>query len=478
MFDITKLDEMVKKSMKMLDVPGVQIGIVEKGKVIYQKAFGYADIENNIPMRTEHYLPIGSSTKSFTATAIMQLVEKGELDIDAPIRNYIPEFEIYDKYLSGIVTTRDLLCHRTGVPRHEMMWVNWDDLDREDLVLNRIKHLEANTDFRTTFQYQNQMYVVLGYLIERITGQKWESYVSEHIMKPLGIEKYSYCVPYLQDTLEYAKLYAGTREQGYQELKPLIIDAIGPAGSINMPISSFITWLKWNLKCGNTCDILSEQYFKELTKINIPYTILPFDVPGRKELGYSMGWTIDEYKGYRIVDHGGNVNGATALISYIPEKELGCVILTNANSSMFGYAFSMMLYDYYLSEELSLRWFDLYSQSMKDLIAEMTKEIMGLYERKIEKTKYSHELSAYCGTFSHQGYGDITIKEVDGNLTARLHENTLDLSHHHYDVFTFILFGSPFTLNFLTSADGEINALEIPLEPAVKPIVFKRISID
>lgn len=470
------LDDAIHKAMSAMNVPGAQVAIIKDGKVIYSEAFGYADLDEKIPMTGSHILPIGSSSKSFTAAAAVMLAGEGKLKLDEPVRTYMPEFRLYDPVASEQATTRDLLCHRTGIPRHDLMWLNWDDLNREDLVVNRIRHLKNSIPFRSGFQYQNHMFAILGYMIEKISGKRWEEFIEERILGPLGIKEYSFSIPYPDGSGKYAKLYTPDENGVNKENAPLIIDAMGPAGSINTTVDELAKWVIFNLNGGKAEEkrLVSEALFKELHKPNIPYQILPFGFPERVTIGYALGWTIDSFRGHKVIDHGGNVNGGSALISFMPDDNIGCAVLTNGNSNLLGTALSMELYDRYLGYEGQRNWFAAYQDGMNASTAAMKKQLYAIYATKIEGKAYSHALEEYAGEYTHAGYGDIRLTVKGDALHMQFHNNSIDVKHLHYDIFTFELFDSPYTISFATGVDGKIVSLSIPLEPLAEPILFMK----
>lgn len=473
---LSGLDELIEKAMSELNVPGAQVAIVKDGEVIHSASYGYANLQAQVPMTKEHILPIGSSSKSFTAAAIALLASEGKLKLDAPIRTYIPEFELSDPVATAQATPRDLLCHRTGLPRHELMWYKWDDMKREDLVLNRLRHLKNNLPFRSGFQYSNQMYAALGYLIERVSGQTWERFVEERLFAPLGINEYSFSIPYPDASGKYARLYTPDASGVNQENEPLVIDAMGPAGSINTTADQLAQWIAFQMNGGKAGEdsLIDAALFNELHKPNLPYQILPFDFPERVTAGYALGWTVDYFRGHKVVDHGGNVSGGSALISFMPGHNIGCAILTNANSNPFGTALSMEIYDRYLGHQGEKNWFTSYQDGMNALLAAMKGQQSAIYETKIEGKPHSHALDEYVGVYVHPGYGEIEITLKDDRLHMKYHHNAMEVAHLHYDIFTFELLGGAQPLSFATEIDGKIASLSIPFEPTVEPIQFTR----
>ncbi|WP_018751135.1 serine hydrolase [Paenibacillus sanguinis] len=468
------LGETIQTAMTEMNVPGAQVAIVKNGEVIYSEAFGYANLQREISLTPGHMLPIGSSSKSFTATAIAMLVQEGKLDLDMPMRTYLPEFELADPVATLQATPRDLLCHRTGLPRHEMLWFNRNDLDRKDLAENLIRHLPANAPFRSRWQYQNSMYSVLGHLIEKVSGLPWETFVEERIFAPLGIQEYSFRIPYPDESGKYASLYTPDEKGVNQENVPLIIDAMGPAGSINLPAEELAKWLVFNLNSGQAGGkaLLDATLLKELHTPNIPYQLLPFELPERVNAGYALGWMVDYFRGHKLVDHGGNVNGGSALISLLPDQEIGCAILTNANGNLFGTALSMEIYDRCLGVDDGKNWFHFYQEGMNSLLTAMKGTQTDIYDTKLENKPYSHALDEYVGEYKHPAYGTIRIMLQDEGLHMQFNNNHMELKHLHYDIFIFELFGDTYPASFATAVDGSIASVSIPLEPTIDPLVF------
>lgn len=466
------LRELIEQGMQQMNVPGATVAIVKDGQLVWSEAFGFADVENGVKMTTDHILPIGSSSKAFTATAAVMLSAEGKLDLDRPIRHYLPEFELADPIASREASTRDLLCHRTGLPRHDLMWIGWDDLDRRDLVVNRLQHLPANKPFRTAWQYQNHMFATVGYLVERVTGQKWEDFVRERIFTPLGMTKTSFQV---EADPQYAKLYT-ERDDVVEANSPLRLDAIGPAGSINATAEQMANWVLFNLNRGKVGDqvLIDEQVFAELHTPNIPYKLLPFEFEERVTLGYGLGWFVDLHRGHKTVEHGGNVNGASALVAMMPELNLGCVVLTNADGTTLGYAVVNEIYDRFLGLGGRKDWVEAYHSAMGQIRGPMLAKAKEIYQTKIEGKPHSHELSEYTGTYSHPGYGEAIVTLQERGLCLQFHANRLELRHLHYDIFTFETMGMPFPVSFRTGVKGDIESLCIPFEGQTAPIEFTR----
>ena len=178
-------DAFANQELRDWKCDGFAIAVVKDGKVILSKGYGLRDVKKNLPVTEKTLFAIGSSTKSFTVTSMGVLVDQGKLDWDKPVRDYLPDFRLWDQFATERMTPRDLVTHRSGLPRHDLMWYN-SPFSREELF-SRLRYLEPNKDFRTTFQYQNLMFMTAGYLAGHVAGTSWEQLVHDVIFEPLGM---------------------------------------------------------------------------------------------------------------------------------------------------------------------------------------------------------------------------------------------------------------------------------------------------
>jgi len=472
-----EVEALVLRGLEEVGVEGAAVAIVKDGEVILAEAYGFADRENNIPLTIEHALPIGSSSKAFTATGVMMLASEGKLDIDKPIRDYMPRFSLDDPTARD-VTTRDILCHRTGLPRHDLFWITWPDVGRDDLIFNRLRHLKANKPFRSKWEYNNHMFAAAGKLIEELSQQSWEDFTRERIFKPLGMTSSFFWQDKPTD-IKQPVLYKdedGKRVPCVSENVP----ALGPAGSIRATITDMAQWLKFNLAKGKVGDeaLMDEASFAALWEPNISYKLLPFEVPETMSLGYGLGWFIDCYRGETRICHGGNVSGSTTEVSMLPEKNIGVVVLTNQNSTVLTYVLASQIQDLLLGRECGTDWVVFW----KDEFEKMKKEQEGQFEAlrtAVPDKPMSHEGAEYTGKFEHPGYGEISVsydEAAENRLCLNMHGNNFPLIHMHYDVFRFETHEIPIPVIFRTDARGDISAIDIHMEMSLPEFIsYKRV---
>ena len=258
----------VRRSMKDWDIPGAAVGIVKGGRTIYTKGFSLRDVNHDLPVTENTLFGIASCTKAFTATAIGILVDEGKLAWDKPVREYLPEFKMYDPVATEQATLRDLLTHRTGLPRHDMVWSD-PSATREEL-LKRLGHLMPSKDFRSVYQYNSLMYMAAGAVLEKVTGQTWEQFVKERILFPVGMNDSRFwtddfskednlALGYLNTErgIRPAPRYAGSHNMPY---------AIAPAGSIVSNVGDMCRWLQLQMRAGKIRGnvIVSERNLSEI----------------------------------------------------------------------------------------------------------------------------------------------------------------------------------------------------------------------
>ncbi|HEV2582450.1 MAG TPA: serine hydrolase domain-containing protein, partial [Ktedonobacteraceae bacterium] len=204
-------DAFVLSVMQDAGVPGLGLAVVKDTEVILEQGFGKRNVAENLDVTPQTLFAIGSATKAFTAMALAILVKEGKLDWNVPVRHYLPTFRLHDPVASERLTSRDLLIHNSGLPGYNAVWYN-STISRKELV-NRLRHFEPTYDLRTTWQYQNMMYMTAGYLVEMITGQTWEAFVQQRILEPLGMNSTNFSVHDSQQTPDFALPYKEIKDE-------------------------------------------------------------------------------------------------------------------------------------------------------------------------------------------------------------------------------------------------------------------------
>ncbi len=245
--ELSGFTESVDELMKSDEVPGLAVCVVKDGEVVYTNGFGYRDLGKELPVTPRTLFPIGSSTKAFTAMTVGILVDDGKVEWDAPVVEYLPDFRLHDEYATLHTTPRDLLCHRTGLPRYDF-FAFFPPPDRET-SFRRLRYLEPSAGFREFFQYSNLMYVVAGVLVERLSGTSWERFVTDRIFAPLGMRSGNFTVADLRASGDFAQPHADAGG-AVTEVPFRDTSWAGPAGSINSGVEEMTRWLQLHVKGG------------------------------------------------------------------------------------------------------------------------------------------------------------------------------------------------------------------------------------
>ncbi len=478
------LDSVSNKALKDFHAAGIAIAVVEKNKIVYTGGFGYRDNEKKLPVTANTLFAIGSCTKAFTASILGMLEKEGRLDLDKPVINYLPALRFQNEYTTQQATLRDLMSHRTGLPRHDISWYAFPTT--RDSLVQRIAFFEPTAPLRQIWQYNNFMYLVQGVVGEKITGKSWEENVRERIFQPLGMSASNFSVRDMQKSSDASK--------GYYEKKDSIrlmdyynIDAMGPAGAINSSANEMANWLMTWLYGGkfNGKEIIPASFVNQaMSSQMVSGAGLPDKLSPDVQLStYGFAWGISSYRGHYRVQHGGNIDGFSAITCFFPYDSVGIVVLINQNGSAVPGVIRNFIADKMLKlpsrDWLSITKAAVFQQKMA---AAVTKKSDSLYHKL--NTKPSHPLSDYTGVYENPGYGKIQVILKKDSLIAVSPNLNMWLQHYHYDVFKpFSLKeaidmeeDNPVRFQFDMNATGDISGIAtIGLEPAVKQVVFAKL---
>jgi CubicO group peptidase (beta-lactamase class C family) len=482
MQNIDRLDAIIEPLLDTARIPGAALAIVADGKIVFAKGYGYRNLEAKLPLNSDTVYPIGSTTKAINATVVGMLVDEGRLAWDEPVQTYLPRFRLRDPFISTQVTLRDLLAMRTGLPRHDWLWLE-NPIGRAELV-ERIQHLELSAGFRERFQYNNLMTMTAGHIAEIVSGQNWVELVQQRILSPLGMGNTGFGPPTNGNvTLSY-------HENGRRELiltKGFSVPEVGgPAGGlIHSTIEDMALWMLFNLS-GGKVDGRQLIQPETLTEIQSPQMLEkgepPYYTPNS---AYAMGWSVDTYNGRARVSHGGYLHDVNSEVMLFPKEGIGIVSFVNFGSPRIAKLINQYVFDLMMDLKPA--------QTLEETLAQYEKQVeetrvRNASARRVENTSPSHALTDYAGVYMHAGYGEIEIRLSDERLTFHRNNLVLPLEHWHYDAWMAAenelfeihyphVFDRASPLLFDTSADGEIAALSIGLEAAVAPIRFLKQSV-
>lgn len=479
--NLADFDAYVTRVMADWKVPGAAIAIVKDGKVVFSKAYGYRDVKNKLPVTDQTMFPIASITKSFTVATLGTLATEGKLDWDKPVRDYLPDFRMYDDVMTARITPRDLVTHRTGLPRHDGTWYR-SDLTREQMY-DRLRYLEPNRDLRREFQYNNLMFMTAGYLAGKLNGTTWEDAVKARIFGPLGMKSSNFDFGATFKTAsDVAHAYRKDDKEVANEIPIYPGDpALGPAGAIVSNLSDMTQYLLMYLNNGqhDGRQIISVGDIRQMTTPQMVIHSSDLD----PEIGYDnygMGLFVSTYRGHKYVQHGGNLDGFSLLISFLPDDHIGSVILLNMDGSSLREVLAYNIADRLLGlnqVDFNKRELDRYAAFKKSNDEARDKN----YTPRVANTHFAHAVDDYVGEYSHPAYGIVAIERAanDKDLKISFHSMSSTAEHWHYEVWR--VPHNPLDLlqetevMFNTDWDGNVASLSCSMEPAVKDIVFTRL---
>lgn len=478
--DPAALDRVINRVRTEYGLVGLGVAVIESKKLRYAKGFGLRDRERKLPVTADTLFAIGSTTKAFTAMLLGMLVDEGKLAWDKPVRTFLPEFQLKDRFASERITPLDLLLHNSGLPRHDLVWYGGNASRRQ--LVRRLRYLQPSADFRQRFQYNNLMFMVAGYLAGVVAQSSWEKLIRTRILAPLGMVRSCLSHRDAQRDPNHAEPY-GARIKGVRPHIPFRpIDAVAPAGSLLVSVKEMARWLGFLLDRGvvGKKRLIKLGTLKRLASVGmlIPEST-PSPVPAIRRalamLGYAPGWLVIQYRGYRIYLHDGGIDGFRARVAVIPELGHGLVIFSNndglasvANKKIF-----WTIIDQLLGGE-PLPWAAHFAAADKRRQAMMKKALERVARFKgVPNTKPTHPLDAYVGRYREPGYGVVRIEKKGGGLELSYHTMRFRLKHVHYNLFRLVN-DKPanrymlLTVNFRVDPRGRIGSFEVPLEGALR----------
>ncbi|TMI86012.1 MAG: serine hydrolase [Bacteroidetes bacterium] len=483
---IAELEPQFEKVLKDWKAVGFAVAVVNRNKVIYSKGFGYRDYAKKIPVTTNTLFAIGSCTKAFTASLIGMLDNNKVVDIDKPAHNYLPDLAFYNNGMTDNITLRDMMCHRTGLPRHDYSWYLFSTSSRDSLV-KRIQYMEPTGGVRDKWQYNNFMFMLQGVIAEKLTGQKWEQNIRSKILTPLNMTRTNFSVLDMAKDSDASLGYYIKNDSIIKKINYYNIDAMGPAGSINSSVNEMSHWVITWIEGGkfNGKEIIPSSFREQAisSQMVIGAAFPEQDVPDVFFSNYGFGWSLVSYRGHYRVEHGGNIDGFSASTCFFPTDSIGIIVLTNQNGS----AVPSIVRNLIADKVLNLPYID-WSVNRKKVVDKAKAAALELKKNSTSMrkpgTKPSHPLKDYEGAFVNPGYGTMEIFENDDSLFARTSTKIFWLRHYNYDVF------EPFEkdpeegidtsdagqlkIQFNMDVNGTIQSALMALEPALKPIEFNK----
>lgn len=463
--DLNALDTYIAQAVEDFEAPGLAIAIVKDGEVVFEKAYGYRDVGKKIPLESTDLFNIASCSKAFTAACIGILAAEGKLSWKDKVIDHIPEFRLADPYITSHMNLIDLLSHRSGLTTFtgDLLWYGSSYTNKE--VIERMAALPIENDFRGEYGYQNNMFMIAGEIVERVSGQSWSDFVQTRIFDPLKMEESRTASKFLKKKQAVALPHLKRQAEEIQIYEP------GPAFSIYASASELTHWLQMWLNQGqwNDQEVLTPQTIQGL---HTPRTLMRVSNWAKSKSihfrTYGLGWYLYDYGGRTVAEHGGGMPGYISKVCMVPEENLGIVVLTNGMNSLP----TVMMY----------RVLDLYLKAEPhDFAAEFLRYKKGgeagekqareaRLSKRQEGTSPSLADEAYVGLYRDRYYGDARVEMKEGKLwltflpTADLFNS--EMTHWHHDTWE-VKFADEFLpegyVTFSFDSDAQITGFKIDL---------------
>ncbi|MFY0255079.1 serine hydrolase [Chitinophaga sp. 30R24] len=456
---------------------GFAVAVVEKGQVIFSKGYGYRDLANKLPVTPNTQFAIGSCTKAFTGALLGNLRKQGKVDFDKPATTYVPALDFINPDLNHEITLRDMMCHRTGFARYDFAWYLFTTASR-DTLLKRMHYMEPSAPLRMRWQYNNFMFMVQGMAAEQITGQSWEQNIVSQFFKPLGMDHSSLDIAALAAGTEPSLGYILDKNKNIKLRKYHYLGAMGPAGAINSSVTDMSKWLITWINGGtyNGKEIIPSDYVKEAisSQMVIDAGFPSAAKPDIQFANYGLGWMMFSYHGHYRVEHGGNIDGFSALTTFYPTDSIGIVVLSNQHNSPIPTKVINALSDKLLGI--------VNNDKPKKEAPGKDEEIKRIKDSAVVHP-ITHPLADFAGVFTNDLLGSFEVMVQRDSLFARFPYDVWYLEHQNYDIF------SPYEvedtgidttekssvkLQFLMNNIGDIDHLSFSYDPASQPTIFNR----
>jgi CubicO group peptidase (beta-lactamase class C family) len=439
---------LVRRLMARDQIPGVAVGVLERGHIVFARGFGYRDLNKRLPMTPDTLFPLGSCSKAFTATAIAMLADEGRIALDTPVRTYLPDFSLEDPVASATLTTRDLLTHRSGLPRHDLFWYK-APFSRDELY-HRLRFLEPSGPPRAQWRYNSLMFVVAGRIVETVSGESWESFVKARILVPLNMGRTLLSAEAMATDSDHAVPYA-LRDGGVREIPMLKrLSAIAPAGAVQASVNDLARWVTFHSTRAPA--LVGEGMWRELHR---PQAEMP--APAEPEVQhpyYALGWIHESYRGHPLVIHNGAIDGFTMHLGFLPETGQGLILLMNrdlATAALMALAYSA--YDRLLGLE-PLDW--------GGRLKEMPEPL-----QEVPDIALDFPVATLVGRYQHPAYGMLTVRAKGNRLAMEFRTLRLTLVYQGQRRFLSrepIVAGAPqISVRFSKQKSGEPLKLFVPL---------------
>ncbi|HEV8080678.1 MAG TPA: serine hydrolase [Chitinophagaceae bacterium] len=418
-----QIDSLTKLTLKTFDVPGIAVAIVKDGKIIHSQGYGVRSLNTKQPVDENTLFGIASNSKAFTAAALGMLVDENKIKWDDKVTDYIPEFRLYNPYVTEEFTIRDLLTHRSGLGLGAgdlMFWPDSSDFTKKDMIHN-LRYLKQVSSFRTKYDYDNNLYVVAGEVLTRASGMSWENFIQKRILDPLGMSATAPSYKLLKDKSNVIDPHAPV--DGFVKvIRRDWNETANAAGGIYSNLTDMCKWVIMQINHGKFGDNLNKKLFTNEVHEDMwaPQTIIPvrsINAYNTHFASYGLGWFLSDEKGYKVATHTGGLAGIVTQVTIIPELKLGIIVFTNQQVGAAFSAITNTIKDSYYG----MKGIDWVKRNHDRVVAGQTnaKNITDKIWKDIEaqqKISSSPDINNFTGTYTDKWFGDVVISQKNGRL--------------------------------------------------------------
>ena len=417
-----QVDELVNRTLKTFNVPGIAVAIVKDGKIVHAEGYGVKSILTKEKVDANTLFGIASNSKAFTSAALAILVDEGKVKWDDKVIKYLPNFKMYNDYVTNEFTIRDLLTHRSGLGLGAgdlMIWPDGSDFTAQDIIQN-LQYLKPVSAFRTQYDYDNLLYIVAGEVIHVASGLSWCDFVEQRMMKPLEMNHSAASFLRLKDTTNIIAPHVPIdgKLKVIKRYKNQLFDA---AAGIYSSVNDLSKWTIMQMNDGkygaDNKQLFSKKEHNEMWQLQTIIPVNPRPPYNTHFSGYGLGWFLSDVKGYKQVTHTGGLEGIVTEVTLFPELNLGIIVLTNQQSGAAFRAITNTIKDSYLGIQ-SDDYVAKYSASLKENQASADKKTEAVWEAvaKNKKEKFKVDFKTIVGTYKDNWFGEVILSEKKGKL--------------------------------------------------------------
>ena len=415
------IDQVTENAIKTFNVPGISVAVIKDGAIVHSKGYGVKSIKTGEKVNSSTNFGIASNSKAFTAAALAILVDEGKIKWDDKVITIIPEFKMYNDYVTKEFTIRDLLTHRSGLGLGAgdlMVWPDGHNFTPKDIIQN-IHFLQPVSGFRAKYDYDNLLYIIAGEVVERVSKQTWLDFITKRLLEPIGMNHTAASWNVLEDRKDVIDPHVPIdgKLQVIERYKNPIFDA---AAGLYSNVDDLAKWLQFQLNKGkvNGKQLISEKQMQEMITPQTLQSIRTAAPYNSLFKAYGLGWQLQDMNGKLEVSHTGGLEGIVTQTMFYPQLNLGIVILTNQQEGLAFRAISNTIKDFYLGNK-SQDWVANYDKILKQNVAEadvITDEVWKTVEANKKNKAIKFDIKNLVGTYKDNWFGDVEIYEKKGKL--------------------------------------------------------------